>query len=193
MERLADELSAEFGVLRAPTIEYGVNAPTVSRFPGSAGVHFKTLHRLINDLVTAWEAGGIEQFVILTAHGQDPHQEALSTLSPKRARIRTVDIFSVPLPTERAGERTVVHGGEIDTSLLLYVDGSLVQLELARDFEPSKRISRQYHRGARGSIPESSPGSLGRPTRASAAAGERLYRFIYDRIATRIFRAPLPE
>lgn len=193
VERLADELSAEFGVLRAPTIEYGVNAPTVSRFPGSAGVHFKTLHRLINDLVTAWEAGGIEQFIILTAHGQDPHQEALSTLSPKRARIRTVDIFSVPLPGERVGGRTVVHGGEVDTSLMLYVDGSLVQLELARDFDPSKRISRQYHRGARGSIPKGSPGSLGRPTRASAATGEQLYRFIYERIATRIFRAPLPE
>jgi creatinine amidohydrolase len=192
VERLADELSAEFGVLRAPTIEYGVNAPTVTRFPGSAGVRFKTLHRLINDLVTAWEAGGVEQFIILTAHGQDPHQEALSTLSPKRARVRTVDIFSVPLPAERAGERVVVHGGELDTSLLLYVDASLVKLEEARDYEPSKRVSRRYHRGVRGSIPKESPGSMGRPTLASAETGERLYHFMYDRIATRIFRAPIP-
>jgi creatinine amidohydrolase len=193
VERLADDLSAEFGVLRAPTIEYGVNAPTVTRFPGSAGVRFKTLHRLINDLVTAWEAGGVEQFVILTAHGQDPHQEALSTLSTKRARVRTVDIFSVPLPTERAGERIVVHGGELDTSLLLYVDRSLVQLEAARDFEPSRRTSRRYHRGARGSIPKESPGSIGRPSRASNETGEHLYAFIYDRIATRIFRAARPK
>ena len=28
VERLADDLSAEFGILRAPTVEYGVHAPT---------------------------------------------------------------------------------------------------------------------------------------------------------------------
>ncbi|MEO9224786.1 MAG: creatininase family protein, partial [Gemmatimonadaceae bacterium] len=28
VEAVADALSAEFGVLRAPTLEYGVNAPT---------------------------------------------------------------------------------------------------------------------------------------------------------------------
>jgi len=53
-------------------------------------------------------------------------------------------------------------------------------------------VSRRYHRGARGSIPKESPGSMGRPTLASAETGERLYHFIYDRIATRIFRAPIP-
>jgi creatinine amidohydrolase len=189
VERLADDLSAEFQVLRAPTIEYGVNAPTVSRFPGAASVHFKTLHRFMNDLVWSWEAGGVEEFVILTAHGQDPHQEALSTIRTREARIRTVDIFAVPLPVD-SRDRPVVHGGELDTSLLLFVDVSLVRMELARDFEVGRSAVRRYHRGAPGGIPKDSPGSVGRPSRATFGTGEELYRYIYHRIASRIFRAP---
>ena len=189
IERLADDLSAEFQVLRAPTIEYGANAPTVTRFPGSASAHPKSLHRLLNDLVGAWEAGGVRQFIILTAHGADPHQEALSTLHTKRARVRTVDIFSAPLP-EGEGTHTVVHGGEIDTSLLLYIERDLVHLDRARDYDPSKTVSRRYHRGVRGAIPDSSPGSIGRPTLATVEKGKQAYRYIYERIATRVFGVP---
>lgn len=194
VERLADELSAEFRVLRAPTIEYGVNAGTQDRYPGSAGLRRKTLHRVLNDLVGAWEAGGVQQFVILTANGQDPHQEALSTLRTRRATVRTVDIFAVPYPGSDGvgggGSRSSdmpIHGGELDTSLLLYLDGELVALDRAQDFVPTRRTVQRYHRGVRGAIPADSPGSLGRPTVASREQGERLYHFIYERIATRVF------
>ena len=193
LERLADDLSAEFQVLRAPTFEFGVNARTTAPFPGSAGVRRKTLHRMLNDLVGAWEAGGVRQFVILTAHGQDPHQEALSTLRTNRATVRTVDIFAVPpLPKRGAGDNLPVHGGETDTSLLLFLDADLVAMERAQDFAPSPRAARRYHRGSAGAIPAESPGSLGWPTRASAQRGEELYRLIYERIATRVFGRPTP-
>ncbi len=190
VERLADELSAEFAVLRAPTIEYGVNAPTQTPYAGSASLHRKTMHRFLNDLVGGWEAGGVHQFVILTAHGADPHQEALSTLNTRHATVRAVDIFAVPL---RQGDgEAPIHGGEVDTSLLLYIDRGLVDLESARDYFPSKAVARRYRRGGRGSIPRGSPGSLGRPSLASIEKGEQLYHYIYDRIATRVFRAPEP-
>src|SRR5687768_3255367 len=58
VERLADDLSAEFGVLLAPTIEYGVNVATESHFIGNATVRKKTLHRELNDLIDAWEVTG---------------------------------------------------------------------------------------------------------------------------------------
>ena len=45
-ERLADDLSAEFGVLRAPAVEYGVNVDTERGFTGNASVRKKTLHRI---------------------------------------------------------------------------------------------------------------------------------------------------
>jgi creatinine amidohydrolase len=190
VERLADDLSAEFGVLRAPTIEYGVNAPTLTPYPGTASVHRKSLARFLNDLVGSWEDGGVRQFVILTAHGMDPHQEALSTVHTRQATVRTVDILSADLPGIEVHGSDPVHGGEIDTSLLLYVDRELVDLEEARDYAPPRDAVRRYHRGRRGAIPKESPGSLGQPSRASLETGRRLYQLIYDRIAVRIFSTP---
>lgn len=188
VERLADDLSAEFGVLRAPTVEYGVNAHTRAPYPGNAAVRRKTLHRFMNDLVGSWEEGGIAEFIILTAHGHDPHQEALSTLRTHRARIRTVDIFALPFRGEDA--ELPIHGGALDTSLLLHVDGALVDLDAAEDYIPPPRRIRAWFRGARGSIPPEGPGSVGRPSKSSAEAGARLYAYIYERIADRVFGRP---
>lgn len=191
IDRLADDLSAEFGVLRAPTVEYGVNAYTRAPYPGNASVRRKTLHRFMNDLVGSWEEGGIDEFIILTAHGHDPHQEALSTLRTRRATIRTVDIFAVRIEGEDA--RLPIHGGALDTSLLLHVDGHLVNLEEAEDYVPPPSRTRAWRKLAHRSIPPESPGSVGRPTKSSAEAGERLYEFIYERIASRVFgRAARP-
>jgi creatinine amidohydrolase len=187
VERLADELSAEFGVLRAPTIEYGVNAATDSVYPGAAYVSRKTLHRVMNDLVGSWEAGGVKEFIIITAHGQDPHQEALSTIHARRARVRTVDIFAVPLESESGDAALPAHGGEMDTSLLMYVDPNLVDLKRATDYTPSPGSIKRYLRGSSKAIPSDSPGSMGHPSMASIDKGQVLYHFIYDRIATRVF------
>ncbi|MBI2072625.1 MAG: creatininase family protein [Gemmatimonadetes bacterium] len=188
VERLASDLSAEFGVLAAPTVEYGVNAGTEEPFAGSAGLRRKTLHRLMNDLVGSWEAGGVREFVILTAHGQDPHQEALSTLRTREAVVRTVDIFAIPLSQENGPDDVPVHGGPVDTSLLLYIDGGLVARDQARDFLPTPREARRYRHGGARAIPRGTPGSFGRPTTATADEGARLYGLIYDRIASRVFR-----
>lgn len=185
VERLADDLSAEFRVLRAPTIEYGVNAPTASPFPGAASIRRKTLHRLLNDLLGSWEEGGVEQFVILSAHGHEPHQEALSTVRPRHASVRTVDIFALPIETQQ-GSTLPIHGGEVDTSMLLYIDARLVNLSRARDFAPSRREIRRYRRGSRRALPSESGGALGRPSLATAEKGRELYELIYERIALRV-------
>ena len=190
VERLAGELSAEFGILLAPTVEYGVNAKTRTPYPGNATVRRKTLHRFMNDLVGSWEEGGVEGFVILTAHGHDPHQEALSTLRTRHASIRTVDIFSSQLEGEVAD--LPIHGGRVDTSLLLYIDQDLVDLPAAADFPLSPKGLRKWRRTGAEVVPPEGPGSLGLPTQASIELGERLYHLIYERIASRLFRPAGP-
>jgi len=108
VERLADDLSAACGILVAPTVAYGVNVRTRRPFPGNAAVRRKTLHRWMNDLIGDWEANGVDRFIILTANGHDPHQEALTTLRTLRARVFTVDVFALDFtgyleePTEAA-------------------------------------------------------------------------------------------
>ena len=93
VERLADDLSAAFTVLRAPTLEFGVHA--VSRpLPGSAALRHRTLHRVMNELIESWEDGaGVREFIILTAQASEGHLEALSTIRTDRATVQVVEYF----------------------------------------------------------------------------------------------------
>jgi creatinine amidohydrolase len=190
VERLADDLSAEFGVLRAPTIEYGVNVATERGFAGNASVRKKTLHRMLNDLLASWEATGVREFILLTAHEDDAHQEALATVITAEARVRVVDIFGVDFGDLLEGQREPMHGDEVDTSIMLYLLPHLVRPELAQDYMMSREELRRYRRGWL-RVPKGSPGSIGRPTLASAEKGRALYERIRTRISDRIFLAPV--
>ena len=189
VERMADDLSAEFGVLRAPTIEYGVNVDTERGFIGNASMRKKTLHRMLNDLLASWEATGVKEFILLTAHGHDPHQEALATVITAGARVRVVDIFAVNLSELLEGQTEAMHGDEVDTSIMLYLAPEMVHMELARDYMMSREELRRYRRGTL-KVPGNSAGSIGRPSLATAEKGQILYERIRSRISDRIFLAP---
>lgn len=192
VERLSRDLSADFGVLLAPTVEYGVNVQTDRGFAGNASVRKKTLHRLLNDLLDTWEATGFREFILLTAHEHDPHLEAMSTVITSGARVRVVDIFGVDFSDFLQGQTEPMHGDEVDTSLMLYIAPELVSMELAVDYMMSRDELRRYRRGWL-RVPLSSPGSIGRPTLATAEKGRALYERIYSRIRDRVFVAPPAE
>jgi creatinine amidohydrolase len=184
VERLADDLSAAFTVLRAPTVEFGVHL--VSRpLPGSAALRHRTLHRVMNELIESWEHGaGVREFVILTAQASEGHLEALSTIRTEEATVQVVDIFGLdfgPL-LDQPGEP--IHGGELDTSLLLYLAPELVRMDLALDFALTPKMLSRYRPGHVRRLPVGSPGSVGYPSLASAQKGELLYKFILDRISS---------
>jgi len=191
VERLADDLSAEFGVLRAPTLEYGVNVVTERAFAGNASLRRKTLHRALNDLLDTWESAGVREFILLTAHEHDPHLEALSTVTTSGARVRAVDVFDMKLSDLLEGQTEPMHGDEVDTSLMLYLAPELVRMDLAQDYMMSRDELRRYRRGWL-RIPEGSPGCIGRPSLASREKGERLYERIHGRVRERLFlRVPV--
>lgn len=190
-ERLAADLSASSGVLVAPTIEYGVNAACEGIFPGNATMRKKTLHRMLNDLLDAWEGSGVREFILLTAHDYDAHQEALDTVIAPTARVRVVDIYAVDIADLLTGQTGHLHGGEADTSLMLHLAPELVHMEAARDFTLSPTVLRRYRRGKL-RVPRDSAGSVGRPTLATADKGKAIYDRIYARIRERIFLTPAP-
>ena len=192
VERLADDLSAEFAVLRAPTVEYGVNVDTERTFAGNGSLRKKTLHRALNDLLASWEASGVNEFILLTAHEHDPHQEALATVVTAAARVRVVDIFNIDFGDLLDGQTEPMHGDEVDTSIMLHLAPHLVRMELAQDYMMSREELRRYRRGWL-RVPKGSPGSIGRPTLATAEKGKLLYERICERISDRIFLAPSPE
>lgn len=127
LDRLADDLSAATGIPRTPTIEFGVHAAGDRDKPGTAAFTRKTLHRAVNELIAGWEeCAGVRDTLILTAHAADTHLEALSTIRTI-GRVRVVDILALssllPIREVRQGPW---HGGEVDTSLMLYLAPELV-------------------------------------------------------------------
>lgn len=129
LERLADDLSAATGIIRTPTIEFGVHAVADDPMPGTAALSRKALHRAINELIAAWEeVAGVRDTLILTAHAADQHLEALSTIRTI-GRVRVVDILALPvLPPLVEVSGGPWHGGEVDTSLMLHIAPQLVDV-----------------------------------------------------------------
>ena len=184
VERLSDDLSAAFTVLRAPTVEFGVHA--ISRpFPGGAALRHRTLHRVMNELIESWEEGaGVREFVILTAQASEAHLEALSTIRTELATVQAMDVFGLDFGPLLDQPGAPVHGGELDTSLLLYLAPETVRMDLALDFALTPKMLARYRPGHSRHLPQGSPGSVGYPSLASAQKGEVLYKFILDRIGS---------
>ena len=188
VERLADDLSQAFGIPRAPTVEYGVHQAT-RVLPGGAALRRRTLHRVMNELIESWEEGaGVREFFIITAQSSEGHLEALSTIRTDEATVQVVDIFSLDFG-ELVERPAPVQGGEVDTSLLLFLAPHLVRMDLALDFELTPGMLSRYRPGQSRHLPQGSPGSVGYPTLATAQKGERLYTFILERVSQCLIRS----
>ncbi|MCC6318684.1 MAG: creatininase family protein [Gemmatimonadaceae bacterium] len=190
IDRLVDDLSAELQILRAPTLEYGVNVPHERPAPGGAGLRRKSLLRTLNDLIDAWEAGGVKEFVLVTANGHDAHVEALSTVITTAARVQVIDVLGIVMPEATDSPYGALHGDEIDTSLMLFLHPDLVDMGRAEDFPlPSRRGLRRLGR-ANLRVMRASAGSMGNPSAASAAKGEAMYKRIKRLIRDKVLLAP---
>lgn len=191
-EALAADLSREFGVLRAPTLRYGVNVPSERDYAGASGVSGKTLHRLLNELVSDWACQGVDEFIFITAGTHDPHVEAVATVRAEGARVRVVQALSVDLAQFLDGEKGPEHAGEALTSLLLHLRPDVVRMDRARDFllDPV-RVKRCMNPAGR-ALPDESPGVVGQPTRATAEKGKLMYEHILQKIRNKVFIAPVP-
>ena len=199
-EAMQPHISQPPGDPLRPELTFRVTIPQPGRYAIWAQVKLgdddfpplRTLHRILNDLVGAWEDGGVREFILLTAHEHDPHLEALSTVVTREARIRSVDVFGIDFSAILEGQGEPMHGDEVDTSLMMYLAPDLVRLELAQDYMLSREELRRYRRGWL-RVPPQSSGSIGRPRLATAEKGAAIYDRIRSRIAERIFLHPAPD
>ena len=76
--------------------------------------------------------------------------------------MQVVDIFSLDFGSllERPAP---IQGGELDTSLMLYLAPDLVRMDLAQDFELTPGMLARYRPGHSRHLPRGSPGSVGYP------------------------------
>jgi len=188
--RLAADLSREFGILRAPTIYYGVNVRTERNYAGTAWLAKKTLHRALNELLACWEDHGVTEFILITTHRHDPHLEALATLVTRRARVRVVQAWDVDISDLLEAQSTPLHAGEAETSVILYLYPELVRMDRARDFQIPPEDFERYIRGGLPSPPPGGSGTVGFPSLATAEKGALIYERILDAIRRAVFLEP---
>ena len=185
--RLAEAIAVEHGVLLAPTLPFGASSPRDIEYAGTASLSGKTLHRVLNELVSCWEAQGVEELVLMTGHGYGPHLYALATVVSETARIRSVDLHAIDLSAFLGQPHTQEHAGELATALLLHLVPELVNEEAIRDVVLEKRQVRRLIVGEE-PVPEAgSGGVVGRPSRASAETGRAIFEYLIEHIGKGLF------
>lgn len=183
VERLAADLGRLTGILLAPTVPYGVCSEIEREYAGTGALGQKTLHRMLNELVGSWERQGLEEVILMTVHGYGPHIQAMAAVLADVVRVRALDIHAIDLGAFLQGGEGNEHAGELETALMLHLAPELVRIEAIEDAPrtPGRRTS-QYE-----PVPQpGSPGVVGRPGRATADNGRRMYEYLLEYIAMRL-------
>ncbi len=186
VEAVARAVSGRAQVLLAPTLHFGVRRAGRERFAGAAGLQRKTLHRAVNELLAEWEDHGIREFLILTAHQYEPHLEALLMAMTSAATTTVVNLLGIGVGDLLEGAPQEEHGGELETSLMLYLAPSLVRLDQAMD---ASRPENGTPSGA-SLRSTSSRGTVGFPSRASARKGEMVFERYVESVTEILSRKP---
>ena len=184
VERLAQAVSEKTGILVAPTLAYGVSSDIERSYAGTAALERKTLHRVLNELVDSWERQGLEEIVLITAHGYGPHIQAMAAVVADFVRVRAVDIHAIDLAAFLRGGSEAEHAGEMDTAILLHLAPELVREDRVADGEPGGRILRAVRDEP--VPPLGSPGVVGRPSLATRESGRRICEYLIDYISRRL-------
>ena len=98
-------------------------------FPGTLTLSVETLTRVCMELGESVERASIRKLVLLNSHGGQRVQRRMFVVNVAwQALLPSSDLFS-------ADEvRHGIHGGEVETSLMLHLRPDLVHMELADDF-----------------------------------------------------------
>jgi creatinine amidohydrolase len=178
-EAVAEAVSRRSQILLAPSFCYGVWNAGKESYAGSAGIRRKTLHRALNELLSRWEDHGIQEFLILTAYQHEPHLDALLMAMTSSATTTVVNLYTIDAEDLLEASPLSEHGGELETSLMLFLAPALVHHNEAVDVVADPRTYRRYAQGRVATPPPGSRGTLGFPSRASSEKGEAVfYRYV---------------
>jgi creatinine amidohydrolase len=146
-------LASELPVLFLPTQQVGYS-PEHSRFPGTLTLSSATVIATWIELGECVARAGLKKLLLLNSHGG---QVSVMDIVARELRTRcglivySCSWWNLPLGAEVNGlfsaqeHRFGVHGGEIETSLMLALRPQFVAMERARDFKStSQQRAAQY-------------------------------------------------
>jgi creatinine amidohydrolase len=140
VERLVARAPAALPLLVLPMVAVGVS-PEHADFPGTLTLAPETMLRILTELGDSVAAAGIRRLVFLNTHGGQPQLLDLATQRLRR-RHRMLAVAANAWRFWRADAffpeaelRHGIHGGAVETSILLHIRPDLVRREAARKFE----------------------------------------------------------
>lgn len=184
-------------VVVAPTVNYSFY-PAFVEYPGSTSLRLETARDLIVDICRSLSRHGPRRFYALntgvsTVRALEPAAEALAR---DGILLRYTDLLKAldPIESRVCKQEGGTHADEGETSMLLYIDPSAVNLSKAEvDFRPKR--PGPFTRRADGPGTYSPTGAWGNPTLASREKGEQLVEGLVEALKSDLAalrQAPLP-
>ena len=148
------QLPADLPVLFLPPQNVGLS-PEHIRFPGTLTLSPATVIALWTEIGECVARAGIQKLLLFNGHGG---QVSVMDIVARELRQRcgllvySASWFSLPLPDAVAGQfsaeehRFGIHGGEIETSMMLHLAPATVRMEHARDWRSSSQDRAERYR-----------------------------------------------
>ncbi|MDF2822857.1 MAG: Creatininase [Mycobacterium sp.] len=185
-----EDAVARTGDIALPVLSYGCSLGHTEHWPGTLSLNVATMTAIVGDIGRWVHASGFRKLVVLNSHATNGPscQGALLTLRYELPTLRTLfaSLYDIT-PRASAGylaDAADPHANGAETSMLLHITPDLVQGDLIVD-EDDRSVGRLLTY----SMPEvTRSGVVGRPSEATALAGDALFSSIVDGIADLLVR-----
>jgi creatinine amidohydrolase len=137
--RALEMLPADFPLLALPAQPVG-KSDEHSAFPGTLSIGYETLARLWFDLAASVHRAGCRKIIFFNSHGGQPQlldivcrdlRVRLNMLAVNCAWYNVTEMTDLFEPEEL---RHGIHGGAVETSIMLHLHPDLVKMDQARNF-----------------------------------------------------------
>lgn len=175
-ERICDEISEKYGILVAPTVNYGVNLPFDNKImTGTTGITYELLKETLDNITMYWKMQGFIHFFAISCHGDIFHIKALEDCKENLNVVETYDVEQKDLLEKQEFTR---HACESETSVMLYLYPEMCDMSVAKDFDISNEEFMPYLEHKKDQSIDNYIGNVGYSTYATKEKG----KVIYDRM-----------
>jgi len=189
-KRIGESLKNKIPLLIMPTVWSGYSMKSVAKWPGTMRLKQETFINMVFDICSSVIEMGFKKIMIISAHGN--HTGALRVVTRNIADEYNI-FMALTYPSvmakeefskiSKAGPKGSCHGGEYETSLMLYLNESLVDMKKVTSQDKiiisSKFYSDKVFWSTWG-LQKSKTGIYGDPTKATKETGKQIMQAIIN-------------
>jgi creatinine amidohydrolase len=150
IERMLDLAPDDLPVTVLPAMQVGKSNEHLA-YPGTLTLGAETLTRLWTEIGESVARAGVRKLVLFNSHGGQPQ---IMDIVARDLRVRlemfvvTVSTYSLGKPPALFPDQELthgIHGGSVETSMMLHLRPDLVQMDKAKNFVPASiAMEREY-------------------------------------------------